>query len=268
MLHCHLSRTRHDIHTLPFRTSMQIHETDELTYFISGEGTTEIAGTVLPYQKGTFAFYRAGTVHNEVDPVPCEVIWTHFTVQIDGISLREGVFEDPHGELLLLLRKLRRLSLEESPYRDILVESCLSEIAVTAALLQQETPPERTSADWQAVVDFIDRNSNTEIDFEALAARSHYSYHRFRHLFTEKFGVPPYAYLLRRRIEHATLMLQSTTLSLTEIAYDCGFASSSQFSNIFKKHLGMTPTAYREDARESETRIPNPSLDVATLTCE
>ena len=245
MLSCRLTRTRHDIHSIPFQISSHTHTSDELTYFISGAGTTEIDGTVYPYEKNTFAFYREGTPHNEVDPIPCEVIWTRFTFSIEGVTLREGVFSDPHGELLTLLRKLRRLSLEESEYRDALIESCLSEIAVTAALLQKATPPDRPGADWQAVVDFIDRNSNTEIDFEALADRCHYSYDRFRHLFTEKFGVSPYAYLLRRRIEHATLMLRSTDLSLTDVAYDCGFASSSQFSNIFKKYIGLTPSAYR-----------------------
>jgi len=59
MLHCHLSRTRHDIHTLPFRTAMQIHETDELTYFISGNGTTEIAGTVFPYQSHNTSVWQS-----------------------------------------------------------------------------------------------------------------------------------------------------------------------------------------------------------------
>ncbi|MBE6727660.1 MAG: helix-turn-helix transcriptional regulator [Ruminococcaceae bacterium] len=34
-------------------------------------------------------------------------------------------------------------------------------------------------------------------------------------------------------------------LTITIIAFDCGFNSSSQFTNIFKKYTGFTPKDYR-----------------------
>lgn len=242
---CQLSRTRRDKHTIPYKVNMHAHRFDELTYFISGRGTTQIGGTVYSYKPKSFAFYHAHNAHDEDAPEPSDVIWTHFRYRFDGINLREGVFDDPHGELLVLLKKLRLLSLEESPHRDILTECCLCEIIITAARLQNTAAPRQAATDWQKVIDYIDENSNTEIDFPALAARFHYSYDRFRHLFREKFGISPYGYLLERRIEHAEYLLINTSSRLIDIAYDCGFGSSSQFANIFKKHTGMTPGQYR-----------------------
>ncbi len=246
MLDCYLDCTHRVRHTLPFCTPIQIHDFVELTYFISGKGSTKIGEKVYPYKKKTFAVYHAGTPHYEDDPEPCDVIWTHFSYRIDGIFLREGVFEDPHGELLLLIQKLRRISLESDAHRDALVESCLAEVIITAARLQKRAETGHTpSTDWQRVLDYIDENSHTDIDFAELAASHHYSYDRFRHLFREKFGASPYSYLLGQRIERAEYLLSSTKANLTEVAYDCGFASSSQFTNIFKKHTGMTPGAFR-----------------------
>lgn len=252
MIDCSLGRTRHDKHTMPYRAPLQTHALDELTYFISGRGTTKINGKTLPYHPHTFAYYRAGTPHDENDPEPCEVIWSHFSFRIDGVSLSEGVFEDPHGELLSLLQKMRRISLESTDHKDALVECVLAEAIVTAARLQMHPPLNKDTPDWQSVIDYIDKNSNADVDFAALAARYHYSYDRFRHLFRSEFGTSPYTYLLKRRIEHAELLLSSTETRLTDIAYDCGFSSSSQFTNIFRKHTKKTPTEYRAAVRAAE----------------
>jgi AraC-like DNA-binding protein len=54
---------------------------------------------------------------------------------------------------------------------------------------------------------------------------------------------------LQRRIENAKYMLIHTTRGLTEIAYDCGFTSSSQFSKTFRKCTGLSPRAYRTTHR-------------------
>jgi AraC family transcriptional regulator len=61
----------------------------------------------------------------------------------------------------------------------------------------------------------------------------------------EQFGVSPYAYLINQRIEHAKRLLKNSDSSITDIAFDCGFNSSSQFTNIFKKYVLLTPKEYQ-----------------------
>ena len=63
--------------------------------------------------------------------------------------------------------------------------------------------------------------------------------------FKQSTGLPPHQYLLSRRIECAKEMMGDRTRSLTEIALDCGFSDSSQFSVVFKRIVGMTPREYR-----------------------
>ena len=103
----------------------------------------------------------------------------------------------------------------------------------------------KNEIDWQRILYYIDTNIHNDIDFTKLAEDNNYSYDRFSHLFKEHFGLSLYTYLTRQRIEHAKLLLKSSNLSLTVVAFDCGFNSSSQFSNIFKKYTNMTPKEYR-----------------------
>ncbi|MGQ9491544.1 MAG: helix-turn-helix domain-containing protein [Anaerolineae bacterium] len=55
----------------------------------------------------------------------------------------------------------------------------------------------------------------------------------------------PIAYLNRYRIQQAKQLLTNTHKTITEIALEVGFSSSSYFSRIFRRKTGMTPEAYR-----------------------
>ena len=51
--------------------------------------------------------------------------------------------------------------------------------------------------------------------------------------------------LLRSRVARAKQLMADQSLSLTQVAFNSGFASSSQFATTFRRIEGMTPTAYR-----------------------
>ena len=70
----------------------------------------------------------------------------------------------------------------------------------------------------------------------------------FRKIFQNVLGVSPQKYLESVRIAQAKYHLLSTTLSLAEIAYACGFSSQAHFSMAFKADTGTTPNAFRAAA--------------------
>ncbi|EDP70198.1 two-component system sensor histidine kinase/response [Flavobacteriales bacterium ALC-1] len=53
-------------------------------------------------------------------------------------------------------------------------------------------------------------------------------------------------YINHIRVEKAKFLLKNTKLNSNEIAYEIGFESSTYFSRVFKKELGITPAIYRE----------------------
>ena len=56
----------------------------------------------------------------------------------------------------------------------------------------------------------------------------------------------PLSYLTKLRIKHLCLLLDSTDLPISEAAEKSGFVDISNLSRIFKKHTGMSPSAYRK----------------------
>lgn len=250
MINCFLERIHHIIHTNPILINTHVHQYDELTYYIYGKGTTCIEDNKYNYKDKTFAFYRARHPHNEDNHVSSNIIYLRFNFDIADLVLKEGVFDDPDETLLPILRKLRNISEDHSNiYRSLMVECCLTELLLTAAGIQNIKKRPVTNINWKQVVDYIDDNSNSDIDFEALARKYNYSYSRFRHLFSEKFGISPTSYLINHRIETAKMLINNTSFSITDIAYNCGFGSSSQFTNIFKNRVGIIPSEYRKRNR-------------------
>jgi AraC-like DNA-binding protein len=67
----------------------------------------------------------------------------------------------------------------------------------------------------------------------------------FSRAFKQSTGVSPHAYFNRRRLEHASMLLRTTPLTVTEIAFICGFASASHLSTTFTQVLGVSPNVYR-----------------------
>ncbi len=76
--------------------------------------------------------------------------------------------------------------------------------------------------------------------------KSHgWGYERFRKVFAERMGISPNQYRIRRRLDIACQMLNDTATSIGAIAYHLGYSSQFEFSAQFKRHLDLSPSAYR-----------------------
>ncbi len=60
-------------------------------------------------------------------------------------------------------------------------------------------------------------------------------------------------YIMKKRVEHAILLLNSTDMPISEIANRCGIPDLQYFSKVFKKRIGHTPSGYKKIIRQ--TRI-------------
>lgn len=70
---------------------------------------------------------------------------------------------------------------------------------------------------------------------------------RFTHHCKQLTNLTPMRYLSMKRVEMAkNILMENKNLSIAEVAYSCGFATSQYFSTIFKRHEKCTPLEFRQ----------------------
>lgn len=80
--------------------------------------------------------------------------------------------------------------------------------------------------------------------------------------FRQATGMSPQAYLQRLRVTHAQELLKHSNLGVAEIAWQIGLQDASYFSQLFRRHCGMSPLQYREAVRG---KLFTPGTPPATL---
>ena len=96
---------------------------------------------------------------------------------------------------------------------------------------------------------WIDAHSHRPIDLEHAAAQAEISPFHFLRLFSSVLGVTPHQYLVRSRLRHAARLLADDEISVTDVAYDVGFADLSNFVRTFHRAAGVSPRRFREASR-------------------
>lgn len=88
-------------------------------------------------------------------------------------------------------------------------------------------------------------NENSDLSVKEIAKKIGISLYYMLHCFKQGTEMTITDYKNRLKMEQAKNMLYTTDKTITEIAHDCGFASSSYFSEMFKKSENVSPSHYR-----------------------
>ena len=96
-------------------------------------------------------------------------------------------------------------------------------------------------------LEYIRDNLTTEMDLTLLARRASFSRIYFHKLFKASTGRTIHQYIEEQRIKKAINLMISTDMTLSQVAYDCGFSSQSYFCYAFKRNTGKTPRAYAKE---------------------
>src|SRR5262245_46523351 len=92
----------------------------------------------------------------------------------------------------------------------------------------------------RAVVEYIEEHLDASPSLDQLAAVARLSVYHFARQFKAATGLPPYQYVILRRVERAKQLLQGGgDLSLAEVAARAGFSDQSQFTHHFKRLVGV-----------------------------
>lgn len=101
-------------------------------------------------------------------------------------------------------------------------------------------------------VSYMENNFREHINLKDLADKAELSVRHFNRIFKESYKTTPINYVLRLRIQYASLLLRKSKLSISEIAYESGFDDSNYFTRQFKKIMGASPKEYRTNNQNLE----------------
>ena len=106
-------------------------------------------------------------------------------------------------------------------------------------------------------IDFINENYQKDITPKMLSENLFISERTLYRLFKENIRLTITEYINYVRVINAKRLMTDTSLSITDIAYHCGFNDSSYLSTVFKKYTGISPRIYRSSHSTNKATTDN-----------
>lgn len=113
-------------------------------------------------------------------------------------------------------------------------------------LLVQEHSLARYTGTIRDCLNYIDFHYMEPLSLESLAVRFSVNKNYLSSRFHKEVGMTVTDYINQIRVQRASGLLRKTSLSVQQVAEQCGFADGNYFTRIFKKIQGVTPNEYRK----------------------
>ncbi len=174
--------------------------------------------------------------------------------ELDGFGVLEAMQSDERSrDIPVLVLTGQSLTLEDmakfnSGVTNILkkglfsVEETLSHVAT--ALTRGETPGEGIQRVVRKAMTYLDKHYMETISLKDVALYVGVSKEYLARCFHQEMGITLVIYLNRYRVNRAKALLERGEQSLTEIALEVGFSSSTYFSRVFRQEVGISPSEY------------------------
>ena len=162
--------------------------------------------------------------------------------------------EDPQIERLV--RALLAETKAGAPTGGLFGQSIATGLAVYLAQRYSSSPPTlRRHRDGMPttrlnrVLEYIAAKLHEDLSLAALAEIAGMNLYYFSRLFKQSTGRSPHRYVLEQRITRAQQFLRSSDMTIFEASVRTGFADQGHFAKVFRRFVGVSPTAYRVQCR-------------------
>ncbi len=221
----------------------------EVLYLKSGSGTFTSGSNIMPYKAGDIFFaapnYTRTTSCMELTQYEC----IRFQVVGEVHDLASGLYRCNDDAVSDLFRTIfTEYYRKDYKYYDL---SNLKLQEMLILLSRQLTVNTSSDQSIHNLIKQIDTNLEFEMTVQEMAESLNYNYDYFRHKFKSITGQSATNYINNKRIENACQLLKQNKYTCTEIANMCGFSSSSQFSKLFKREIGISPMTYQKHVQKT-----------------
>lgn len=229
-----------------------------LAFCENGAGKLLIGGGEYVIEKGAAFFFRPDIPH-EYYPVaePWSIRWIIFLGSgVDALlnSINFGRFEvfrvNSPEEIIFCYNKLyKTLSVKKSTNMVEASGIIYSLLANMNNLTEHEHTESKTQASGRlnAVIEHIKGNFRKDLSIEGLAELAGVSPSYLCRAFRQAYGMSPFAYIMRYRINAAKeWLINYPQKRIKDIALESGFNNCSYFGSVFKGYEGCSPNRFRK----------------------
>ena len=253
------------------------HEELQFSYVLDGEMVLTACGNSTTLRSGDAVFLNTEVEHMSCASAPDYARYLSLNVQPSLLTLFHGSIieqkyflpyvNDPQLQLLLFrndseearpfldnLLTLFRL-LREMPFGyEIEAHSILLRLWRRILGYAEKSVPYEHSERYEAreMLNFIQTHFRDRLMLDDIARQVHISKGECCRLFRQSYGCSIFTYLTDYRMHQSIRMLAERKLSVSEIAEQCGFNSTSYFIKTFREKVGMTPLQYRRTTYAQE----------------
>lgn len=114
-----------------------------------------------------------------------------------------------------------------------------------AQYIDRPAPPPRADDTLAELRAWALRHLDESLTVDLLARRACLSRRTLIRRFHEETGLPPMQWLLNARVDRARELLEASDASVEAVARQSGLGSAANLRMLFKRHVGVPPSAYR-----------------------
>ncbi|MBS6183489.1 MAG: AraC family transcriptional regulator [Clostridium celatum] len=196
--------------------------------------------------------------------------WTYLWIGIDGdkaklylnsAGLNENhlIFtyekDDSLKEYVLEMLKHHTMSDSDAFKIEGLLYLFFSKLCEDRKEIPSMNKEENTNNYINKAIEFIQNNYHNSIKVTDIANYICLNRSYLTSIFQNNLNMSPQKFLMKFRITKAAELLYNTNLSITNIAYSCGYSDPLAFSKAFKKIKGISPKEYRNTKKETTEKF-------------
>lgn len=241
------------------------HPYFQLIFGRVGEGAVIVEGTDYPIKENDVILVGRNELH-------------HFRADSEKFKTYEIKFDLPPaessrlGNIRLLAedttgsirRALKQIEFEAKQADDLSHHIALLELCKILELLRRACQPSRLTGEHNTeggegreddlfirIRGYIDRHVSEGTTIGDISREFCMEYKYLSRLFSKRYGIHLKRYINRRRIEHASDLIATTDMNMSQIAEQSGFSTLHHMERAFREILGVSPSAYRNNFQHS-----------------
>lgn len=236
------------------------HDFFELDIILGGEGSQNLNGTEYPLRRGTAYILSPSDFHGLRPEKP---------LRLFNVMFKEGMLSDEFALYLLgkkgdIITELPEEALERAEFTaNIILEEFRGDKefkekyiknlmeSLLFILMREFKPPQAKKLESDKSIKkallYLHMHFRENPPLKAAAETAGFCPNYFSEMFKKNVGRTYSSYLNDLKLDYALRLLENTDISTTNLCFECGFSSISNFLKTFKAHFGVSPGEYKKN---------------------